>query len=206
MSCTRTTLSCLSGLALVLSASACSGGDSSTAATTTTAPGAASSLGTTTPSLAAKSVPGTGTKIPVNQTITDPDFGDTFVVKNVVRGFPISDRFPAIKDSRELVLVELEITTGTKFSNVVGRSSFSVVTDNGTQNASSGSFEAEMTAAGYPTLVDVRTGKTGSGWAAFVVAPLNSKTLGLKYKRGAGKVIGSEQTIPAKDYDVPLVQ
>jgi len=52
----------------------------------------------------------------------------------------------------------------------------------------------------------VRTGKTGSGWAAFVVAPLNSKTLGLKYKRGAGKVIGSEQTIPAKDYDVPLVE
>lgn len=146
--------------------------------------------------------------IDVSQTIKDDELGDTFKALSVVRNFPIPDRYPAIKGSKELVLVKFTLSVGTKYYHALGGSNFNLVSDGGGFTSGTTIVNAEMAKAGYQPLPDagVQRGQTATGWAAFTVTPLGSKTLTLRYKRLAATVIGSHQPIPEKIFEVPLIK
>lgn len=148
-------------------------------------------------------------KVPLNATISDPVLGDTITVTGLVRSFPIPTRLPALQGARELVLVDLTLHAGSKYTGGLSPDAFMIVTaDGGADNGDTTVVEPEMTKAGYKPLADqgVHSGQSGSGWVAFEVSPLNSPTLTLRYKRDAATVIGSGATIPAKTFNVPLTK
>lgn len=106
------------------------------------------------------------------------------------------------------MLVDLTLSAGTKYTGGLSPDAFVVVTaDGGADNSDTTVVEPEMTRAGYRPLPDngVESGQTAGGWVAFNVSPLDSPKLTLRYKRDAATVIGSDATIPAKTFDVPLV-
>lgn len=216
MSITRKILCCLPALALFMSLSACSGGASSNPAGASPAGTASTSATPSSPETTSPSAsPETtsppapdSSKKPVNRTIRDDVLGHTIVVRSIVRNFPVPDRYPAIKDSRELVLVDLQLKAGNKYRTGLGGSEFSVVTaDGGANNRHTTIVAAEMTKAGYePLSSEVDPGETGSGWVAFTVSPTDSKALKLRYKRLASQVIGSGKQIPEKTLDVVLTK
>ena len=144
--------------------------------------------------------------ITVNQTIRDDEMGDTIKVQGLVRNFPIPDSLPNIKGVRELVLLKFTLNAGSKYYRSLSGSDFTVVGDDGSPNSATSSLDAEITAAGYTPLKEVEGGDTGTGWVAFMVSPVNSKALTLRYKRLAAKVIGSSKPIPEKIFEVPLVK
>lgn len=196
-------LALLPALALTASLAAC-GGDSDPAPAPLADPTVESAAPLDEPSPTAEATAAAAAgAVAVGQTITDDVLGHQIVVKSVVRDFPVPARLSAIQD-REIVLVEVEVTAGEEFSSVVSSSSFRILDPAGTENTASGVADEEVKAAGYEVYADVRTGETGSGWIAFIVDPADSPSLELRYKRGAAGVIGSGDTIEAKDFDVPL--
>lgn len=198
-------------LALVLTLSAC-GGDEESAAPASpppepTATSAAPETGPTATAPASEA-PAPSAKLEVDETIEDELLGDTIMVKGVVRNFPIPDRSSAIRGTREIVLVEVDLQAGEKFTGGLFPSALRIVTeDGGDANTPTTTVEPEMKEAGYePVASRVGPGKREKGWIAFVVSPLDSKTLMLRFKRGASTVIGSGKSIPKKTFDVPLVK
>jgi len=133
--------------------------------------------------------------------------GDHVVAESLVRNFPTPASMSAVSD-REIVLVKMNVKAGSKYYAGWQSGSLQIVTPDGDTKSSSttpGLTDA-MTAAGYPPFPNggnVDTGKTGSGWAGFVVQQKNSPTLTLRMKRLAATTSGG-QTIPAKNFDVPL--
>ncbi|MGH3429002.1 MAG: hypothetical protein ACRDQZ_15800 [Mycobacteriales bacterium] len=144
----------------------------------------------------------------MNQTIKDDQLGDIIKALSVVRNFPIPDKYPAIKGSKELVLVKFNLNVGTKYADVLSGDDFKLVSDGGSENFGTTIVDNEMKAAGYQPLPagGVHAGQTATGWAAFTVTPLGSRTLTLRYTRLAATVIGSHESIPEKTFEVPLVK
>ena len=154
----------------------------------------------------ASKAPGRLVKVAVNKTITDPVMGDVVIVKSVVRNFPIP-KTSGIYGMREIVLVEMTIKSGSKYYSIVGDGSFRIVTaDGGYYNTEDAAFRRLIAKAGYKPLPDtVHSGKTATGWYAFVVSPIGSKKLSLRLVRLPATVMGSDKTIPRKNFDVVLI-
>ncbi|WP_164860556.1 hypothetical protein [Rhodococcus sp. X156] len=209
------------GCVAALTLTAC-GGDSSEseaapAATTTTSAAPSSSAATssasasptsTTAAASSSAAPAAGgaagKSVPVNKTIDDPEMGDKVVIEEYVRGFPVPASLPAIKD-REIILVKVSATAGDKYYAGWQTGSLRLLTANGQENAagSSTAVVEAMTAAGYPLMKDVKTGKAGAGWLPFVVVQKDSPSLTLQVKRSAATTSGGG-TIAAQTWDVPL--
>lgn len=199
-------LSCLPAIALMATLSAC-GGDKPPASG---APSLPATLPTTAPPTTApptSAAPVESTKTAVNKTLRIDVVDHTIKIKNVVRNFPIPDRFSAVKDQKELLLLEFDLEAGDKYTGSLMGTDFRVVTDEGGKGFGSFSVvDAEMTAAGYKPLPRrVGHGESGSGWLAFMVEPIGSTSLTLHYERFPMKLIGSGKTIPGKKFDLPLV-
>lgn len=185
---------------------------STAADATPTADAATDSASTEATATDSASAPATGaapaglTKIPVNKQIVDPVMGDKVTVVALVRNFPIPAKFSAIQD-REIVLVDIKGTAGTKFYSGIQGSGFSILEPGSTIPDSETSIVAdEMAKAGFTPLPndEIDTGKTGEGWLAFTVVKKGATGLSFRMLRLAAGVVGSSQTIPRKEFVVPL--
>lgn len=156
-------------------------------------------------------LPAANTQVPVDVTITDPDFGLTIkatdMVRNVDPKVPGDDLSPK---KMELVAVKFEVATGTKYNGEFNPVSLSIVTDlNGKENRASAKTgtpsEETLKAAGRAPLPIIQDGDSGSGWVLFYVPPKGTPDMTLRYRRLATDVLGTSRTIPAKDFDVVLI-
>lgn len=146
--------------------------------------------------------------VAVHRVIHDPVMGDRVVVQRFVRDFPVPAAMSAVPD-REIVLVRVTVTAGSKYYAGWDTSSLSIVTPGGGVNDESETddLDAAMIKAGYrpfPDTGDVDTGKTAGGWVPFVVDPKDSPRLTLQMKREAATT-SDGKTLPAKTFAVRLV-
>ncbi|BCJ34348.1 hypothetical protein Athai_18510 [Actinocatenispora thailandica] len=205
----RTTASAVASLAVVaLAATGCQGAgtDGASGVARSAAPtSAAPSSATPAPSTGGT---GAGKPVAVHETITDPVMGDKVLVRQVVRDFPVPASMSAVAD-REIVLVQVRATAGSKYYAGWQATSLSVVA-NGEENpeTSTDALIAAMKRAGYPPMADdgdLDTGKSGGGWLAFVVDPEDVPRLTLRMKRPAATT-SDGGSISAHDFDVPLAR
>lgn len=139
--------------------------------------------------------------IELDQTIKDQKLGDVIKVLGLVRHFP--DEYSAIQD-RDIVLVHVELSPGSKFTGGLGPSGFRVITPGGEVYTSTTIVRPQMKEAGYkPIPYSVHSGETAEGYIAFVIEPEGAKSLKFRHKRLAATVIGSGEKIPAKTFVVP---
>lgn len=137
------------------------------------------------------SVPGTRST-PVNKTVTDPVLGDSVTVLAVVRGYPTA--------GAPLVLVQLRAAAGDRVARGEPLAAFSLLEPGGRADAATEPSGA--LAAAYPPLQPAQAGRTETGWLAFAVHTTSGLTL--RYDRATLVVVGSDQTVPAAAYRVPL--
>ncbi|WP_426936945.1 transcriptional regulator [Brevibacterium sp. LE-L] len=151
---------------------------------------------------------GNQAEVSVGKSFTDPQMDDDIEVLSAVRNFESSKKATTIELGGEVVLLEVKITPGKKYSGLIQSGAFKISNDGGADyryDQTTG-VKAEMEAAGYEPFENVtrRDGGTHTGWIAYV--PDKKKdTYTIRYERGAGKVMGTDEKIPeyTKTFDIP---
>lgn len=151
---------------------------------------------------------GNQAEVSVGKSFTDPQMDDDIEVLSAVRNFESSKKVTAIELGGEVVLLEVKITPGKKYSGLIQSGAFKISDDGGADyryDQTTG-VKAEMEAAGYEPFENVtrRDGGTHTGWLAYV--PDEKKdTYKIRYERGAGKVMGTDEKIPeyTTTFDIP---
>ncbi|MGC2939673.1 MULTISPECIES: transcriptional regulator [unclassified Brevibacterium] len=194
------------------------GEDSSDSGTSSTAEGTStgtdgSNSGTagsddgTTGSDAAQSS-GSQAEVSIGESFEDPEMQDKIEVLSAVRNFDSSKKATSIELGGEVVLLEVKITPGQKYSGLIQSGAFKISDDGGADYRydQTDGVEAEMKAAGYEPFEDVtrRDGGTHQGWLAYVPDE-KQDTYTIRYERGAGKVMGTDEKIPefTTTFDIP---
>lgn len=181
------------------------GQDSSTDQSTS---GSSSSGGSTGSDSGASS--GSQGQVSIGESFEDPEMQDKIEVLSAVRNFESSKRASAIELGGEVVLLEVKITPGQKYSGLIQSGAFKISEDGGADYRydQTDGLEAEMRAAGYEPFEDVRRrdGGTHQGWLAYVP---NEKqdAYTIRYERGPGKVLGTDEKVPefTTTFDIPSV-
>lgn len=147
-------------------------------------------------------------EVSIGESFDDPDMEDKVEVLSAVRNFDSSRRATAVELGGEVVLLEVKVTPGQKYSGLIQSGAFKISNDGGSDYRydQTDGLEAEMRAAGYEPFEDVtrRDGETHQGWLAYV--PDEKKdSYTIRYQRGPGEVMGSGEKIPAfeKTFDIP---
>ena len=147
-------------------------------------------------------------EVSVGESFTDPQMDDDIEVLSAVRNFESSKKATAIKLGGEVVLLEVKITPGKKYSGLIQSGAFKISDDGGADyryDQTTG-VKAEMEAAGYEPFENVsrRDGGTHKGWIAYVPDE-KKETYKIRYERGAGKVMGTDEKIPefTTTFDIP---
>ncbi|WP_203337575.1 hypothetical protein [Nocardioides limicola] len=141
-------------------------------------------------------------KVELSEAFEDEELGHSFTITGLVRNFPVPDNFTSLRESGELVLVEVDVTAGSEFSGGV-QGGFKITSPDGTANSATTIAADAMEAAGFTPFTGVSRGESGIGWIAFQV---NTKadTYTLNYERREASVIGQDRVIPAKVWEFPL--
>ncbi|WP_025779125.1 hypothetical protein [Brevibacterium sp. VCM10] len=147
-------------------------------------------------------------QISIGESFEDPEMQDKIEVLSAVRNFESSKRASSIELGGEVVLLEVKITPGKKYSGLIQSGAFKISEDGGAdfRYDQTDGLEAEMRAAGFEPFEDVsrRDGGTHQGWLAYVP---NEKqdTYTIRYERGAGKVMGTDEKVPefTTTFDIP---
>jgi hypothetical protein len=144
----------------------------------------------------------------IGKSFEDPEMQDKIEVLSAVRNFDSSKRATAIELGGEVVLLEVKITPGQKYSGLIQSGAFKISNDGGAEYRydQTDGLKEEMRAAGYDPFEDVsrRDGGTHQGWIAYV--PDEKKdTYTIRYERGAGKVMGTDEKVPefTTTFDIP---
>lgn len=132
----------------------------------------------------------------------DEVLGDTIAFTGVVRNFPVLDDFPSLKESGELVLIEIDAQAGDEYSGGV-QGGWKLTTPDGGPGPSTGIADSEMAAAGFEPFDPPSRGESAKGWVAFQINE-KADTYTLEYQRSAASVIGSDEVIPEKTWTFPL--
>ena len=138
-------------------------------------------------------------QVSIGESFEDPEMQDKIEVLSAVRNFESSKRASAIELVGEVVLLEVKITPGQKYSGLIQSGAFKISEDGGADYRydQTDGLEAEMRAAGYEPFEDVRRrdGGTHQGWLAYVP---NEKqdAYTIRYERGPGKVLGTDEKVP----------
>ncbi|MGR6090907.1 transcriptional regulator [Brevibacterium sp. CSND-B09] len=149
-------------------------------------------------------------QVSIGESFEDPEMQDKIEVLSAVRNFESSKRASAIELGGEVVLLEVKITPGQKYSGLIQSGAFKISEDGGADYRydQTDGLEAEMRAAGYEPFEDVRRrdGGTHQGWLAYVP---NEKqdAYTIRYERGPGKVLGTDEKVPefTTTFDIPSV-
>lgn len=147
-------------------------------------------------------------QVSIGESFEDPEMQDKIEVLSAVRNFESSKRASAIELGGEVVLLEVRITPGQKYSGLIQSGAFKISEDGGADYRydQTDGLEAEMRAAGYEPFEDVRRrdGGTHQGWLAYVP---NEKqdAYTIRYERGPGKVLGTDEKVPefTTTFDIP---
>lgn len=185
---------------------------SSAAAPTSSAPSSdsssapASSAPSSAPSSAQASASAKAAKpVKVDKSFNDTVMGDKGTVLEVIRNYQPSaaslSKYSSLADE-EVVLVEVKVTSSSKYYDSVGATSFYIEGAPGTNDASTTILDSEIKAKGYKPLPDAEEGKSTSGWIVFT-PDKGGKHLKLDFKRLAAKT-SDGKSIPAKDFMIPL--
>ncbi len=182
-------------------------GPTSTVAASTTTPDP-----TTTPSGTTASSPSTAaaTALPtaftdVNQTIIDPELGQSTAVRRIARQLPWPAGYNASAQAYELVAVEMTWTPSKTYTIPVSKQDFTINTGSTLANAPDNLVDGALTTGGWALLPDsVSTGDAVTGWMVFKVDPRAAPKLVLDYKRPASKVSGSSQTFAERTFSITL--
>ncbi|WP_181275140.1 transcriptional regulator [Brevibacterium oceani] len=144
----------------------------------------------------------------IGKSFEDPEMQDKIEVLSAVRNFDSSKRATAIELGGEVVLLEVKITPGQKYSGLIQSGAFKISNDGGAEYRydQTDGLKEEMRAAGYDPFEDVsrRDGGTHQGWIAYI--PDEKKdTYTIRYERGAGKVMGTDEKVPefTTTFDIP---
>lgn len=151
---------------------------------------------------------GSQAEVSIGESFEDPEMQDKIEVLSAVRNFDSSKKATSIELGGEVVLLEVKITPGQKYSGLIQSGAFKISDDGGADyryDQTSG-VEAEMKAAGYDPFEDVarRDGGTHQGWIAYVPDE-KQDTYKIRYERGAGKVMGTDEKVPefTTTFDIP---
>lgn len=147
-------------------------------------------------------------EVSIGKSFEDPEMQDKIEVLSAVRNFDSSKKATAVELGGEVVLLEVKITPGQKYSGLIQSGAFKISDDGGADyryDQTTG-VEAEMKAAGYEPFEDVtrRDGGTHQGWIAYVPDD-KQDTYTIRYERGAGKVMGTDEKVPefTTSFDIP---
>ena len=149
-------------------------------------------------------------QVSIGESFEDPEMQDKIEVLSAVRNFDSSKKATAIELGGEVVLLEVKITPGQKYSGLIQSGALTISEDGGSDYRydQTDGLEAEMRAAGYEPFEDIkrRDGGTHTGWLAYVP---NEKqdTYTIRYERGPGKVMGTDEKVPefTKTFDIPAL-
>jgi len=131
--------------------------------------------------------------------------GDKGTVLKVLRNYQPSAASKAQYSAlagEEVVLVEVKVTSSSKYYDSVGATSFYIEGAPGTNDAATTILDSEIQAKGYKPLPDADQGKSTTGWIVFT-PDKGGKHLKLDFKRLAAQT-SNGKTIPAKDFMIPL--
>ena len=149
-------------------------------------------------------------EVSIGESFEDPEMQDKIEVLSAVRNFDSSKKATSIELGGEVVLLEVKITPGQKYSGLIQSGAFKISDDGGADYRydQTDGLEAEMRAAGYEPFEDVtrRDGGTHQGWLAYVPDE-KQDTYTIRYERGPGKVMGTEEKVPefTTTFDIPSV-
>jgi hypothetical protein len=141
-------------------------------------------------------------KVALKEAFTDDELGHSIKVTGLVRDFPVPDDFESLRETGELVLIEVDVTAGSEYSGGI-KGGFKITSADGTVNAETSIADDAMDAAGFTPFEGVDRAESGTGWFSFQV---NTKadTYTLVYERPAATVIGEDKVIPAKTWEFQL--
>ncbi|MGI6879461.1 transcriptional regulator [Microbacterium sp. gxy059] len=149
---------------------------------------------------------GDQTEVEIGETIEDPDMGDTIQVVSAIRDFPSEAEADLIAEGGEVVLVQVEVTTGDEFGGLVSAGDLEISWDEGADfwNNKTRMIADEMEAAGYEVFDDVSRRDGGAtGWIGYLVDE-RADSYQLKYHRSGAEVIGSDEVIDAFDAELVI--
>jgi ABC-type glycerol-3-phosphate transport system substrate-binding protein len=188
--------------AAALTLAACGGSDDSGSETSDPATSAATSAAPE-PTESTGAPAAEQTQLKVDETIQDDAMGDTVKITGVVRDFPATSNTAIAEGGGEWVLVEIDGTSGEKYSGGLS-GVFSLYTPDGTlAGASTSIIDADMEAAGFTPFESPDAGEQATGWQAFQVNT-RADAYQVQYKRLGANVIGSDKTIPTKVWKIDL--
>lgn len=149
-------------------------------------------------------------QVNIGESFEDPEMQDKIEVLSAVRNFDSSKKASSIELGGEVVLLEVKVTPGQKYSGLIQSGALKISEDGGAnfRYDQTDGLEAEMRAAGFEPWEDInrRDGGTHQGWLAYVP---NEKqdTYTIRYERGPGKVMGTDEKVPefTKTFDIPAL-
>ena len=149
-------------------------------------------------------------QVSIGESFEDPEMQDKIEVLSAVRNFDSSKKASSIELGGEVVLLEVKVTPGQKYSGLIQSGALKISEDGGTnfRYDQTDGLESEMRAAGFEPWEDInrRDGGTHQGWLAYVP---NEKrdTYTIRYERGPGKVMGTDEKVPefTKTFDIPAL-
>jgi hypothetical protein len=199
----------LTGIAIILFM-VFGGKDSSTESTTKTTDTTTTAYSvappatdTTTPATAGKTVK------TIDKTIRDDEMGFTIKATELVTdAVAIPEKYSVSQEGKVVVIVKVAISSDGTFTGSPSGTSLSLLTHDDKKYVSTSIFDDSLKAASYELLpfAGPESGATTNGYVAFSVDKDKISNLTLSYKRLATKIIGSNETIPAKDFTVALTQ
>jgi hypothetical protein len=178
------------------------GGKKDTPVVKATTPKAATKA--TTPTVAAKTDAQT---IPLdNKVIVDDEMGYTIRATSLTIGkFSIPERYKANNSDKTVVTVHFKNSDTNKFSGSAKNLVLSLITSDSEKITETSLNDADITAAGLNRLTNAKeVNDTVEGEEVYWVPTAQLSKLTLRYKRLAAGVIGSDKTIPAKEFDIVL--
>ena len=149
-------------------------------------------------------------QVNIGESFEDPEMQDKIEVLSAVRNFDSSKKASSIELGGEVVLLEVKVSPGQKYSGLIQSGALKISEDGGAnfRYDQTDGLEAEMRAAGFEPWEDInrRDGGTHQGWLAYVP---NEKqdTYTIRYERGPGKVMGTDEKVPefTKTFDIPAL-
>ena len=149
-------------------------------------------------------------QVSIGESFEDPEMQDKIEVLSAVRNFDSSKKASSIELGGEVVLLEVKVTPGQKYSGLIQSGALKISEDGGAnfRYDQTDGLESEMRAAGFEPWEDInrRDGGTHQGWLAYVP---NEKqdTYTIRYERGPGKVMGTDEKVPefTKTFDIPAL-
>lgn len=149
-------------------------------------------------------------QVNIGESFEDPEMQDKIEVLSAVRNFDSSKKASSIELGGEVVLLEVKVTPGQKYSGLIQSGALKISEDGGAnfRYDQTDGLEAEMRAAGFEPWEDInrRDGGTHQGWLAYVP---NEKqdTYTIRYERGPGKVMGTDEKVPefTETFDIPAL-